>query len=65
MGWSERYERNTAVTASVSAQGFGVLLLFSVMARILTQRCCKGMTGECYGGGRCCDVCFGSLFSNG
>ena len=32
MGWSEWYERKTAVTASVSAQGFGVLLLLSVMA---------------------------------
>ena len=32
MGWSEWYERKTAVTASVSAQGFGVLLLLSVIA---------------------------------
>lgn len=54
MGWSEWYERSTAVTASVSAQGSGVLLLFSVIAlNFNTEALQRDVYGECYVG---CDA---------
>ena len=65
MGWSERYERNTAVTASVSAQGFGVLLLFSVIALNFNTEVLQRDDWVNAMGVRCCDVCFGDLSSNG
>ena len=43
MGWSERCERKTAVTASVSALGSGVLLLSVIVLnsnnRGVAKRC--------------------------